>query len=263
MTASTEATPGEFGRDLAQLREAAGVQMDAIVARTKIPRRTLEALEMGDFAQLPNRLFAGFFLRQYLEMVGETNPGPWVERFDQAWQHFLLGSQPLPALVMPAVPPASRVRLVPWVTGVLLVVAAMTAVLLVERRQGEQPGGLRHVPLPTPDVGVVVNGVDGTGFQISDPSPEPGDSLFRVVALDDPCWVEVAASDGPVHSRLLAPGEHWEIALGEGEVLVVLGDAGAAEISFRGEIVRRPGRSGQVVRLRFPTDSSPDGGVQP
>lgn len=263
MTGSTAATPGEFGRDLAQLREAAGVNLEAIVARTKIPRRTLEALEMGDYGQLPNRLFAGFFLRQYLEMVGEANPAPWLERFEQAWQHFLLGSQPLPVLAIPSVPPTSRFRPVPWVIGVLLVVAAMAAVLLVERRHGEQRGGVRHVPLPTPDVATVVNGVDGNGGQGRDPSPESSDSLFRVRALDDPCWVEVGVVGGPVHSRLLAPGEHWEVAPGEGEVLVVLGDAGAAEISFRGEVLRQPGRSGQVMRLNFPMISRAEGGVQP
>ena len=69
--------------ELRHERERRGWTLDDVVARTRIPRRYLEALEDGNHEVLPPGPFLRGFLRQYLEFLGqdihEGAPPPEVE----------------------------------------------------------------------------------------------------------------------------------------------------------------------------------------
>lgn len=51
-------------------REAAGLQLSEVAARTRVPLRHLEALERGDFAALPGITYCAGFTRAYARAVG-------------------------------------------------------------------------------------------------------------------------------------------------------------------------------------------------
>ncbi len=57
--------------ELRHERERRGWSLDDVVARTRIPRRYLEALEDGNHDVLPPGPFLRGFLRQYLEFLGQ------------------------------------------------------------------------------------------------------------------------------------------------------------------------------------------------
>ena len=59
-----------LGERLRQQRLAMGVSLLHISEKTRIGLRYLEALEAGDFKQLPGAIFARSFVRQYAEIVG-------------------------------------------------------------------------------------------------------------------------------------------------------------------------------------------------
>jgi cytoskeleton protein RodZ len=59
-----------LGERLRQQRLAKGVSLQQISGQTRISLRYLEALEAGDFKQLPGAIFARSFVRQYAEIVG-------------------------------------------------------------------------------------------------------------------------------------------------------------------------------------------------
>ena len=59
-----------LGERLRQQRLAKGVSLQHISEQTRIGVRYLEALEAGDFKQLPGAIFARSFVRQYAELVG-------------------------------------------------------------------------------------------------------------------------------------------------------------------------------------------------
>ncbi|MFN7922799.1 MAG: DUF4115 domain-containing protein [Bryobacteraceae bacterium] len=61
-----------LGERLRDQRLAAGIELASISEKTKISTRYLEALEKGDWKQLPGSVFARNFARQYAVAVGLT-----------------------------------------------------------------------------------------------------------------------------------------------------------------------------------------------
>lgn len=46
------------------------VSLDSIIAQTKISRRFLEAIENGEYGELPGGVFAVSYIRQYAALIG-------------------------------------------------------------------------------------------------------------------------------------------------------------------------------------------------
>jgi len=55
---------------LREHRERAGVTLETIACETRISRRFLEAIEAGEYRQLPGGLFSTSYIRQYAAMTG-------------------------------------------------------------------------------------------------------------------------------------------------------------------------------------------------
>jgi cytoskeleton protein RodZ len=75
----------EFGSDLRRERESRGIGLDAISEATKISSRHLQALEAGNFDQLPGGVFNKGIVRSYARVVG-IDEEDCVERFMAAYQ---------------------------------------------------------------------------------------------------------------------------------------------------------------------------------
>ncbi len=71
-SAGEEATlfPKTAGEKLREAREAQGLSLAEIAARTRIPLRQLEAIENSEFAQLPSITYAVGFAKAYARAVG-------------------------------------------------------------------------------------------------------------------------------------------------------------------------------------------------
>lgn len=257
MSAPVDTSPQEFGQALSRLREETGVSLEAITTRTKIARRALEALEAGEYGLLPDRVFGGYFLRQYLDFLGVEDKEGWLQGFEKTWEFHLRSSQPVLPVQNP--PPPARRPIGPWLVGLIFVLVALVAVIVIERKQVERNGVNGLPTLPTPvtgeSVGVSTPSADAHVAVVRDPAgPIPSDpeTVLRVRALDRACWVEVVPGEELPRSRLLQADEDWEVVVGRGPVEVLVGDAGAVEFTIRGQTLQRPGRSGQVLRFRFP-----------
>ncbi|WP_231516898.1 helix-turn-helix domain-containing protein [Sporolactobacillus terrae] len=79
----------ELGQELKTAREQKGLSFDDLQKITKIQKRYLEAIEKGDYSQLPGEFYTRAFIKSYAESVGldfkslaEQYPGdmPKVER---------------------------------------------------------------------------------------------------------------------------------------------------------------------------------------
>ncbi|MFH1177236.1 MAG: RodZ domain-containing protein [Acidobacteriota bacterium] len=238
-------SPREFGERLKNARERAGVPIEEVIARTKIARRLLEALEAGEFAKLPAAVFMRLFVRQYLEVIKEEI-GPWQEAFDAAWERFERDSQPWPALAV--TPPRPR-RLAPWLVGLGLVLAGVVVVVVVDRGRNGRTGAavpstpeallplLAPTPAPTPE--------PTSAPSLTDPS------VLVVRAFERSCWVEVRVGEEQPVQRLLQPGDAWEFPAAGRALELILGDGGAAVIEYLGEKRSPVGAAGEVVRLRL------------
>jgi len=238
-------TPRDFGSELKRARESAGVSLETIAEKTKIAHRVLEDIEAGQFARLPNRVFVRSFLQQYLRLLKE-NPDRWLRAFEAVWDRFESASKPRYSV---ADTPARGRRGGPWLLGFAVVAVALAVVVFVERRQnGERGSAVRPTPEALfPTVAEAPTAVP----EPPPPTPTPDPALLVVRATDRPCWVRVLVAGRPAASRTLAAGEAWEIATGGGEVSLVLGDGGAASMSYQGETRDPLGAAGEVVHLRL------------
>lgn len=63
--------PRPVGERLRIAREARGMTLAEIAARTRVPQRHLEAIENGSYASLPSPTYAVGFVRAYARAVGE------------------------------------------------------------------------------------------------------------------------------------------------------------------------------------------------
>jgi cytoskeleton protein RodZ len=71
----------KFCDELRWEREQRNVSIETICSATKVSPRHVEALESGDFGQLPGGVFRKGILRSYLKVLG-LEEAPWVERFE-------------------------------------------------------------------------------------------------------------------------------------------------------------------------------------
>jgi cytoskeletal protein RodZ len=54
---------------LAKIRRNRGITLEQIAQETKISRRSLEAIECGDFGKLPGGIYTTSYLRQYARAI--------------------------------------------------------------------------------------------------------------------------------------------------------------------------------------------------
>lgn len=71
----------QFGDELRMERERRQITLETICAVTKVSVRHLEALEAGNYTDLPGGVFRKGIVRSYLSAVGLEEMG-WLERFD-------------------------------------------------------------------------------------------------------------------------------------------------------------------------------------
>lgn len=68
--AQAKRPPGLAPLPLREHRTRVKVSLDSIIAQTKISRRFLQAIEDGEYGELPGGVFAVSYIRQYAALVG-------------------------------------------------------------------------------------------------------------------------------------------------------------------------------------------------
>jgi cytoskeleton protein RodZ len=82
MTTETDSASTEFGPHLRQLREKAGLSVQDLSRRTRIPEATLAALESDQLEKLPPETYVRGFIRNYARAVQTTASEP-LERYER------------------------------------------------------------------------------------------------------------------------------------------------------------------------------------
>jgi len=86
-----------FGEELRLQRERRGVSLSALCAETKVNARYFEALERGDFHELPGGVFRRGIVRSYVHALG-LEEEEVLPRFEQSLAEHARrrGEQPVP-----------------------------------------------------------------------------------------------------------------------------------------------------------------------
>jgi cytoskeleton protein RodZ len=255
-------TPSAFGAAIRELREAAGVDLDRIVAETKVSRATFEKIEAGAFAGLPQKVFCRNFLRQYAEVIG-ADAERLLDDFDQAWDRFLLASGTFQVVDAEDEPHQRTIR---WWYWLPIIFAGLVVILLVffvvrgsRPIEGELSPDPRRSTVTKPYAADDAEPTPEMMTELLAPSPSPVQKDTRqvvaTVVVDETseCWLRYRDGTGATGQALLRPGERWRLDV-EGPVLLTLGNAAAATLEIAGETHNELGRAGQVVHFRLTAD---------
>jgi cytoskeletal protein RodZ len=117
----------DFGRYLTRQRELRGLSRAEVQKVTRIPSAILAALEQGDVAHLPARVFILNYIRAYATAIGIV-PDEAVLRYEEV-------DRTVKSLPAPAVLERQRRRRA-WITLAGVVVAVAAAVYVVFRMLG-------------------------------------------------------------------------------------------------------------------------------
>lgn len=261
------------GLRLRQAREAAGLGIAEVAARMRVPARVVTSLEEGQWERLGAAVYVRGHLRSYARVVGLA-------------EDELPVADELPPVAPPALQPRTftpRYRRVAEQAARRMVYVVITATLVVPVwmvTRGHMEGSPAQVASLDASTGPVTEGQQAApASSISQrpqrpfvasmapiqtrraqPTQVQGSTQAEAplsLRFKDDSWVEIFGHDGrPLEQALLHAGEERSFAAGE-VGRIVLGNAGAVEVSRFGDIQDiQPFQRANVARFTVSSDGS-------
>ena len=254
------------GLRLREAREAAGLGVSEVAAAMRVPVRVVESLEAGDW----NRLGAAVFVRGHLRSYARAVRLP---------PDALQPEGELPAVAPPVLQPRTytpRYRLIAEQAARRMVYVVITATLaipvwMVTRGHLDDAPAVASLDIDPMSVAAddpqvrqqrpyvaSMTPLQSRPARRAGPAPaDDADAPALVLQFNADCWMEVTGRDGSVlEQALVRAGEERSYRAGEvGQV--VLGNAGAVEVSRFGDIQDiQPFQRANVARFTVSSDGS-------
>lgn len=199
------------GLRLGRAREAAGLSVADLAAKTRIPIRHLQAIEAGDFTALPGRSYAVGFARTYARAVGEDGgviAAAVAADYAAAMPQDDALSTPAFTPGDPARVPSSRFA---WAAAAALAVVAAGGFAWWQSNHAASETLPSLLPAETPVAQVVVPLPAPSELASTAPAIEP-DTTVVLTAQVDKLWLKIADGEGrQVVQKQLALGESYTI----------------------------------------------------
>ncbi len=243
--------PATVGEKLRAAREAQGLDLAEVAARTRIPLRHLEAIESGDYAGLPSITYALGFAKAYARAVGADEVA--IARDVRSELH----RNPERAAPIPAYETSDPSR-VPSrgiaIAGVLIALALAIGLGLwygTDWFRGGAPATetltLEDANTATPDNGAMANAAA--------PVTAPGSGQVSLVALDK-VWIRVTDAKGQkLFEKELAPGERYDVPADADHPRVRTGGPEKIQVTLNGSNVDPLGPGGETVETEVSADA--------
>lgn len=258
---------GEFFR---QAREARGLTLDEVASKTRIHPAFLMALEEGNFAKLPDQVFAKGFVRSYARSLG-LDEEEAIRRFSASAGAFYEQQVERERLRLKQAEEERRKKANRNVVVAAAGVALLVLVFLLTRDRSpvvpnRVPGDLeqsRTAPAARatnnpPAVGSPAEG-PSESMSLASAANEPQDQLPLEGVRPDKAplildleatelsWVVVQVDGTGVHEALLRPGDRVRWKASE-QFTITLGNAGGVRVELNGKLQGPFGPSGKVAR---------------
>ena len=224
-------------------REARGVSLREIAARTKIAASALEALERNDIAKLPGGIFVRGFVRAYAGEVG-LDPEQTVREFLERFPHdtVTVGSPYVPPEGHAAVESSRKSAETALKLAAISVPVAIVIVYLTLTYRPVEP-----VVAETP--------VASVPAAPAAPVPVMAAPLAIEVLAVSPVNVTLVADGVPQGDRALIEGQRLTLSV-ERALTLSVADAGAVQLTINGQPavplgVRGEPRTVQIDRETF------------
>ena len=276
-------SPGEY---LKRERELRGISLASIHAATRIPMKYLAAIEADDFEKMPHPAFVKGFIKSYCRHMGvdETDA---VLRYEVALREQMdrdekpESSRSAPMRFKEARLPLSRRTAVIIGVAVLLVIILAVSLALRKRHKAapsEEKKAESAVTPAGPVKDAAAQGAKAAGetktaaqapqakaqpeaaapaIQQGAKAPAEGSHTLYVYAIE-PVWLKIKIDNAEPFDVSFHKGQ-GALYKATGTFSLVVGNAGGVSLTYDGKKFRKPGRSGEVVRLKFPSDDQKAG----
>lgn len=261
MTSIDAKTPQYFegcGARLRSARERAGLSLDAVGGKLKMPVRVLESLENEDWSRLGAPVFVRGQLRSYGRLLGvDVDPTMTSSGIPHV--------QPSVLVSRVHTPPMQRLL---EQVGRKLVYVVMTVVIVVPiwmmatREPISLPSPQDTTTLDLPATGAAtqkpVAAERATLAASMAPMPSrPASSPALSIRFNDDSWVQVTGVDGAMLEKGLVTGGTQRSYAGGQVASIVLGNASAVEVLSAGhEVDLAPFQRANIARFAVSSDGS-------
>jgi cytoskeleton protein RodZ len=235
--------PQSVGERLRVMREAAGLDLNDVGTKTRIPLRHLEAIERGDYAALPSPTYALGFTRSYARAVG-ADDAPLIMQLRED-----LGREdPMARGEMPYEPTdPARVpgRLLAWTAAALALILAVGYWTWRSNYWG--PDAVTPVPTKTPSVPRVVATTNAPpqAAPIAAP-PATGEVVLTATA---PVWLRIYdASKTKLFEKEMAIGERYIVPANANNPMILTGRPDGLKVTVGGSEVAPLGTAEKSIK---------------
>lgn len=262
-----------IGDKLRAERERQNLTIQDIAKGTSIRALYIEAIEKGEYGQLPGTVYAKGFIRNYANFLKidadavvrqfmEENHPEEVAAAEEAKQQLAEAEEANKAEVKAKLATGSEYRdqvstpsnrqntllialIVLLVGGGIYYLFAMddsnapkTATKTVTQQTAKAPAAKSQPAKEQPK---------------EQPAAKKVDGVELVAKFTDKCWTQVVADGKTVYEGTIEPGktETWK---GKEKVVITAGNAGAVEMKVNGQDMGKAGDIGQVVETTFTPD---------
>jgi cytoskeletal protein RodZ len=227
-TDNPPAPPEGAGERLRAAREAQGLSLADVAARTRVPIRHLEAIESGDYSEMPTPTYAIGFAKAYARAVGEDEVGiardvraktASISAERQEYQPYELDD--------PTRVPPRGLAIAAGLIGVVVLIVALVWLGSAWFSGGSQPqteNVIATEPGPAPAAAPLV----------TQPVPAPTGQV-TLTALDR-VWVRVHDGAGKtLYQNTMAPGETFTVPADAAHPQLTVGRPDQLRVSIDGK----------------------------
>lgn len=230
--------PSSVGEKLHAARVQAGLDLNDIATKTRVPMRHLEAIERSDYASLPSSTYALGFARQYARAVGMDEVALARDLRVELGRAPLESSEA--AHYEPLDPSRVPSRLLAWTAAGIAIALLIGYFVWKSMAFGDvaAPAG------PTAQPPVVA------AAPAANPVAAPPAATGQVVLIATaPAWVRVYdKADKVLFEKEMALGESWPVPLGADTPMIRTGRADGLKVTVDGKEVAPLGPAQRTVR---------------
>lgn len=242
--------PTTVGEKLRAAREAQGLDLPEVAARTRIPQRHLEAIEKGNYAGLPSITYALGFAKAYARAVGADEVAIARELRTE------LHRNPERAAPVPAYETSDPARVPPRglaIFGVILALVLIAGAVVyygTDLFRGSAPAP-ETLATEEPVANTADNGTVGNAAT----PVVPNGGQVSLVALDT-VWIRVTDAKGQkLVEKELAPGERYDVPADADHPRIRTGGPEKIQVTLNGSNIDPLGRAGTTVDVEVSADA--------
>ena len=234
--------PQSVGEQLRVMREAAGMDLNDVGTKTRIPLRHLEAIERADYASLPSPTYALGFTRSYARAVGADDAPLIAQLREDLGRVDPLARGDMPyELTDPARVPG---RLLAWTAAALAIILAIGYWSWRSNYWG--PDAVTPVPSEAPAAAPPVLATNSTSQPAPVAAPLTGEVVLTATA---PVWLRIYdASKTKLFEKEMSVGERYTVPANANNPMILTGRPDGLKVTVGGSEVAPLGTVNKAIK---------------